>query len=181
MTNQVGKLNVSDLSNLFLMKNLLMLFLFSTSLCYWHCQKTETPSGPFDGNYAGVVTIVKRHWINSLLAFSDTSVFSVTLKIEEGKFWKDLGNGLTDCPGRFSTDSTFGTMRFWSSDCACMCDCKPNVDCEGDPVLGTFQFLTLADTLQFISSGGGSDSVQGVGGAYSYEWYLERRFQLVKQ
>ncbi len=144
------------------------LFLLPLALLFTQCRYTSSPDEPVIQGpvYSGEMRVVNIHGIQQ-----DTFISQVELSLGDHQFLVALSDGTTTgCTGVILQDSIAQKIDFQSNSCACWCDCAPNIDCGGDPILGKFSYQKVDDSL-FLQK----NVSWGIGAGYDATMHLIRQ------
>ena len=73
----------------------------------------------------------------------DETTIDIRVKLDNNSFYRVDENGKRTCFGNLNHKND--TFEFSSDECACHCDCNPNIDCAGDLILGTYDVVFESD------------------------------------
>ncbi len=169
-------------------KSLLLLLIISYNLLGCDAEKTDFP-GPYDGLYEAHTILslaTEQHFPtfnirDTLRYFRDTVNFQVT--IQNGHFEKrsarlPLPEVLLDCEGDFLDLNE--ALEFRATACSCWCNCDPNIDCAGDPILGVYDIISSQDQLELYLRQESADTLESPSGTLYNYWIYEKHLSLTK-
>lgn len=131
---------------------LLSLFLFSCG-----GKNKVDLSKTYEGELTYITERISDH-INS----RDTTVFeNFVLVLEKGEFRRYI-SGEEGCKGEFAVLDQQVFFNY-AGECACMCDCNPNIDCGGDLILGSFDIIEFTEAQLILTSFFRNDYGNGLG------------------
>jgi len=143
-------------------KGTLFLVLFF-GLLFMACSNSDD----IEKTYTGMI-ISTRTSIFDDITNVRTDTLPITVVLDNSSF--EVGS----CDG--ALDRSLLTMDFTSDDCDCWCDCSPNVDCEGHPLLGTYAVQSDDASISLFST---SNQEYDDGTYYRY-WQLDKSIILNK-
>lgn len=125
----------------------------------WACAPTNNiPTHNLEGHYQGQyirTTVGIWPWTNELYERQDTHFVDFTIHAYE------LIRHYTDtfCLGQIQLDTD--SISFISDDCACFCYCRPDIDCQGEILLGGYEYELTNDSLFLFHEYERPDSLEG--------------------
>lgn len=119
-------------------------FIIFLVLSLLSCKKKE--ESIINSIYRGkAVQEIKMYSFNLNTGVKDSSVTTNTEDIRmyatKDSFCLLRSDGTKACAGKLSTRDTY--ITFESQACDCWCDCAPNIDCGGDPILGKHELINF--------------------------------------
>ncbi|MEO0341234.1 MAG: hypothetical protein AAF242_18730 [Bacteroidota bacterium] len=171
-----------------ILQSLLILTLFSFSFSACSSDDIEV-QGAFDGLYQASSIIswgTEREYpdVNlkdTLSYFRDTISFQLEIRgdrFEKRSFRLPLPEALLDCEGEFlDLDKQ---LEFRATECNCWCDCDPNIDCAGDPILGVYNRIRSGDQLELYLRQESRDTLYSPSTVIYNYWIYEKQLSLTK-
>lgn len=100
---------------------------------------SEQSESALSGSYEGEVTYHNTYTIDGDLIRDSEYTLEFEIELRDESFVSG------DCKG----DLRFNKLSLTASsdDCGCWCDCDPEVDCQGHPILGSYEVSTQGDML----------------------------------
>jgi len=143
------------------------LFFLLTSLLIFSCNGKHKID--LSKTYEGKVTYINEH-IADHINQRDTSIYEDFLLVLDGGEFRRYPASMEGCKGTYAIiDNTFYAS---TDECACWCNCDPEVDCGGDLVLGTFLVVEFTENKLVLKSFFEQDYGENVG-TYSVEKLIE--------
>ncbi len=151
-------------------KSCIFLSIFLSILSCTNDTNNIEKNDPLNGTYIGTVITYRQNSINNY-GFDWRDTVEISFSINVPAFDHQ------DCTGQVALLEN-NNISFESDDCSCMCDCLPNVDCEGDILLGTRSYTFDGDSLFMLVEHGNIDSLSISG--FQLGYHIKRQYSFKK-